>query len=348
MHAWFTRSRIISVLVLLLFLAAVALLLNRSKTRPVRIPILMYHKIGNAEDSPWWVATRDFENHLKGLRAEGYRSILPSDLVAHMRWGWPLPTKPVIITFDDGYLNILENAEPLLKQTGFRGVCYLITGRVGDSPLTRTAYEGIPTLTWPEVRAMQARGSVVFGGHSRSHANLRALADPRDEIVGCYRDLRKRGGFAPEGFCYPYGQYGEATLACVSRSRFTTAVTCEDGIATTGRTNLLELPRVSVMGGWHRFHAERVDAVDKTVSVRVSKEGRGLEAHPRLAWTDAKGKRNGDWLAPIQMSAIPVLLKWKHDDARTGLDPELELWDNFHVVRYWCQPLSALSVGRRE
>jgi len=347
MNAWLTRSRLIPVLVLMLILVAVFLL--REKARIVPIPVLMYHKIGDTEDSPWWVTSRDFENHLKGLRSRGYTSIRPSDLAANRRWGWPLPAKPVIITFDDGYLNILETAEPLLKQYGFQGVCYLITGQVSESPRTRKTFEGTPILSWPEVCAMQARGSVVFGGHSRSHANLRALADPRDEIVGCYRDLRKRGGFTPEGFCYPYGQYGEATLACVSRSRFTTAVTCEDGIATTGRAcKLLELPRVSVMGGWHRFHAERVDAVDKVVSVRVSKEGRDLEAHPRLAWTDATGKRKGDWLAPIRVSAIPVILNWKHDDERAGLDPELELWDNFQVVRYWCQPLSALSVGRRE
>ncbi len=348
MNAWLTRSRLIPVLVLLLILVTVAVLLFRERARKVSIPVLMYHKIGDTEDSPWWVTAHDFETHLKGLRSLGYASIRPSDLVANRRWGRPLPAKPVIITFDDGYLNILENAEPLLRQYGFQGVCYLVTGQVSESPRTRNTFEGTPTLSWPDVRAMQSRGSVVFGGHSRSHANLRALADPRAEIEGCYRDLRKKGGFTPEGFCYPYGQYGEAALACLARSRFTTAVTCEDGIATTGRTNLLELPRVSVMGGWHRFHAEKVDAVGRAVSVRVSKEGRDLEVHPRLAWTDTTGKRNGDWLAPIRMSAIPVLLNWKHDDARAGLDPELELWDNFQVVRYWCQPLSALSVGRRE
>jgi len=349
MHAWFTRSRIIFVLVLLFLLATVALLLNHLKTRPVRIPILMYHKIGNAEDSPWWVTPRDFENQLKGLRGEGYRSILPSDLVAHMRWGWPLPAKPVIITFDDGYLNILENAEPLLKQTGFRGVCYLITGRVGDSPLTRNTYEGAPTLTWPEVRAMRARGSVVFGGHSRSHANLRALANPWDEISGCYRDLRKKGGLTPEGFCFPYGQYKETTLACMARSRFTTAMTCEDGIATAGpECKPLELPRVAVMGGWHRFRVERASDGDHSITVRISKEGRDLEVCARLAWTDADGNRNGDWLAPTRVWATPILVGLKTDGVRAGIDPDLELWDTFHVVRYWCQPLSSLGAGRRE
>ena len=215
----------LSGLLALTLLAMAAGWLWSQKSKPVDVPILMYHRIGDTCDSPWWVTVRDFEVQLASLQEQGYQSILPSCLVAHQRWGWPLPSKPVIITLDDGYLNVLENAEPLLKKYGFQAVCFLITGLVSESPDTRKSWEGTPLLSWPEVRAMQKRGTVQFGGHSRTHQNLRAMADPYGEISGCYRDLKKKGGFTPEGFCYPSGQFKPESLTCVKRAKFTTAVT---------------------------------------------------------------------------------------------------------------------------
>ncbi len=330
------------ILFLLLFCAGAAgVWLHFQKAKTVSVPILMYHRIGDTYDSPWWVTVRDFENQLQCLKEQGYRSIFPSDLVAHQRWGWPLPAKPIIITFDDGYLNVLENAEPLLKKYGFHAVSYLITGAVSESPETRKTWEGTPLLSWPEVRAMSKRGTIRFGGHSRNHPNLRALADPLSEITGCYRDLKKKGGLTPEGFCYPSGQFKEETLACVARAKFTTAVTCEDGIATIGRgTNLLTLPRVAVMGGWHGFHVEIRQGEGPGMIVDVSKEGHPLEFSPR--WVTRKGMAfaQDGWLPPVELSTKPTRLFWKNTEQIRFEAPVLELWDNFHVIRFLHYPLA--------
>jgi peptidoglycan/xylan/chitin deacetylase (PgdA/CDA1 family) len=342
-HPW---SRALLGFLIVLVLVGCGVWIFVSRARPVSVPILMYHKIGNAEDSPWWVRAEDFASQLQCLREQGYTSVVPSDLAAHQRWGWPLPPKPVLITFDDGYLNLLENAEPLLKQYGFRAVCYLITSRIGDSPETRQSWEGTPLLTWPEVRAMNQRGVVVFGGHSRTHANLRALANPQEEIAGCYRDLRKKGGFRPEGFCYPYGQYKETTVACVARTKFTSATTCEDGIAETGRgLNLLELPRVSVMGGLRRFEGHAVAAGTNQVSICVALEGQRLEVCPRLTWKDRSGESRERWLESVPLSKVPCALVWDVCERELMGAAKVELWDQFHVLRYWQVPLSTLSQG---
>lgn len=319
---------------MLALMGVAGLCLWLQRTRPVDVPILMYHRIGDDYDSPWWVTVRDFEAQLASLQEQGYTSIFPSRLAAHQRWGWPLPRKPVIITLDDGYLNALENAEPLLRKYGFTAVCYLITGMVSETPATRKSWEGTPLLSWPEVRAMQKRGIIRFGGHSRSHLNLRAMADPSGEISGCYRDLRKKGGFRPEGFCYPSGQFKAETLACVAKARFTTAVTCEDGVARMEPgTRLLELPRVVVMGGWHRFQTRRQAGTG--IAVEVSKEGRPLEVSPRLAWSGASLPSKSGWLPPVQVSSVPLVLKWPGPEAENSGFPVLELWDNYHVVRFF-------------
>lgn len=311
------------------------------RARPVNVPILMYHRIGDAYDSPWWVTVKDFEEQLAALKEHGYTSILPSRLALHQRWGWPLPRKPVIITLDDGYLNALENAEPLLKKYGFTAVCYLITGMVSDSPETRKSWEGTPLLCWPEVRAMQKRGIIHFGGHSRSHPNLRAMADPSGEISGCYRDFRKKGGFKPEGFCYPSGQYKAGTQDCVAKARFTSAVTCDDGVARLGPgTNLLELPRVVVMGGWHRFRVESREGGQSRIVVGVTKEGQPLTVSPRLTWS-GEPFRNG-WLPQVEVSSSPITLVRDRPEGCAGGDVILELWDTYRVVRQfrWTQSRS--------
>lgn len=305
--------------------------LQAQRARPVSVPILMYHQIGDAVDSPWWVTVKDFETQLQALREQGYTSVWPSDLVAHQRWGWPLPCKPILITFDDGYLNLMEQAEPLLRKYGFKGVSYLITGRVGDTPETRQKWEGSPLLTWPEVKALHQRGTIRFGGHSRTHANLRALTDSRQEIAACYRDLKRKGGFTPEGFCFPFGQYKAETLADLAHSKFTTATTCADGVPELkGGASLLELPRVSVMGGWHRFRLQSRAGAAGVMELALSKEGRDLDVTPKWVWSDGTSV----WLPRINVTSAPQVITCAAPDSQTHPDPVLELWDNYHVICY--------------
>ena len=321
--------------------AAMFGLCEREKRVIYRVPVLMYHKIGDGGNSAWWVTVADFESQLGNLQEQGYRSILPSDLVAHQRWGKPLPSKPVIITFDDGYLNCMEQAEPLLKKYGFRAVCYLITGQISETPDTRRSYEGATMLSWVDVRAMQRRGTIAFGGHTRSHANLRAMKDPYAEIRACYEDIRRTGGFKPAGFCYPYGQYNEQTPSAVAKAGFITAVTCVDGAVETGPDlKLLELPRVSIMGGIHRYHAEHVAASQPgSLAVRVWKEGRPMELRPRLVWSGHASRPDEGWLPRVSIADQPVMLTWTLPVPELSGAPVLELWDNLRVMKMFQTPL---------
>lgn len=319
-------------------------MLSAEQARIYRVPILMYHKIGNDADTDWWVTREDFEAQLVSLKAEGYETIMPADLVAHQAWGKRLPPKPVIITFDDGYLNTVETAEPLLRRYGFRGICYLITGQVSDTPATRRRYEGAPMLSWSEVQAAQQRGTLQFGGHTRSHANLRALDDPaaQAELAACFRDLRRKHRLKPAGFCYPFGQYHSRTPAFVAKTGFTTAVTCEDGVAlTTPDLNQFELPRVPVMGGKHVYHLERTDATN-AVAIRVWKEGHTMRVHPRLRWPGEDGASTNGWLAPVMIGAAPVTLTWHPPSGKATETPVVELWDAFRVLRLYSKAIPAL------
>ena len=330
------RPKLLPVLLLAAAVAAGYLAIERQQT--VSVPILMYHRIAGGEDSVWWVSQADFEMHLQSLREQGFQSVLPSDLAAHQRWGKPLPRKPVIITLDDGYLNCLQNAEPLLKKHGFTAVCYLITGRVGETPGTRQTYEGTPVLTWPEVKAMQRRGTVAFGGHTRNHANLAATDEPYGEIRACFDDLR-RHGIRPAGFCYPNGQYRAKTMADAARAGFTSAVTCHETVAVVGaRSNLFELARIGVLGGMHHYHAEPGNPVGGRIAFRLWKEGRAISVVPWVVWNQPAAAGD-EWLPATKVSDEPVSLSCPRP-APSSSQPVVEIWDVFRVLRLARLPLS--------
>ncbi len=319
--------------------AAVAILAALAASRVVGlmterpVPILMYHHIGPVEDSPWWVPADVFERQMRSLRDQGYASILPSDLAAHRRRGRPLPPRPVILTFDDGSLDALAVAEPILARYGFRGIVYLVTDCVGESPEERRQFEGSDCLVWPEVRAMRARGTLAFGGHGGRHVNLAVERDPFPPVRECFEALEKNAGFRPDSFCYPHGQYNERAMEAVRRAGFTTAMACEDAVARTGSgMNPLALPRVSVMGGRHRFGVVRArdrEAPGEVVA-RVSHTGIPLAVAPLL-----KSAPSAAWWLPARELGNGAETEWRW---RLGTVPapddglSLELWDRHRLL----------------
>ena len=313
---------IVAGMLLLAFIIALGLAVQRLREshRMRAVPILMYHKIGDVADNAWWVPTGVFERQLRALRNQGYRTVLPGDIVSHRKAGKRFPPRSVMITFDDGYRDSLAMAEPLLKKYGFRAVVYLITDAVAETPETRRQYEGMDVLTWPEIKAMQKRGTFVFGGHGHRHQNLAAVGDPYPDIRECYLQLRRQGIRQPFSFCYPHGQYNARVIEAVKRAGFQSAMVCEDRVALTGKAmNLLALPRVSVMGGAHAFHVNRLPASSMSgeIVLRVAHAGIPMEISPRLAAAGTTVDRGGDqgWLLAVEVGNAGYEWRWPRPPA---------------------------------
>lgn len=186
------------------------------------------------------VTPADFEAQLAWLRSQGYESITLNHLLYHLALGWPLPQKPVIITFDDGYLDNYLNAFPLLKKYGYVATFFLVTGPIdyGDP-----AY-----LTWDMVKEMH-RAGMDFQPHSYRHFDLRGkdLDFLIFEILAPKEAIEARTGQTPRFFSYPSGRYDQQTVAVLKSAYFWGAVVTEQG-ATHSSEDLFGLTRVRVRG----------------------------------------------------------------------------------------------------
>jgi len=190
------------------------------------VPILMYH---NLKDLPvtatesqrtWTVAPEDFEAQMDWLAQRGFHTITMAQLVAHLKQRQPLPAKPLIISFDDGWAEQYTVAFPVLKRHGFIGTFFVYT-----NPLDRKQY-----LTWVQLQEMSAAGMDIQA-HTLSHPHLRALAPDAamHEIAESKRILESQLGKRVIALSYPYGEYNDTVVGMVKRAGFESAVTLASG-----------------------------------------------------------------------------------------------------------------------
>ena len=102
------------------------------------IPILLYHAVNDAPPewlAPWSVTPRQFAAHLDAIVVARCTALTVSELVRSTSGGTPLPRRPVVITFDDGFADFAAQAVPALNQRGLVSTLYVTTGALrGDGP----------------------------------------------------------------------------------------------------------------------------------------------------------------------------------------------------------------------
>ncbi|MBN1679550.1 MAG: polysaccharide deacetylase family protein [Anaerolineae bacterium] len=215
--------------------------------RRIRVPILMYHYISVPPDDAdryrldLSVTPDHFADQLAWLQAEGYTTITLADLVLALDNGNPLPRKPVVLTFDDGYTDAYDNAFRLLRRYDMIGTFFVVTDWLDEQ---RPGY-----LTWDQAREMAAAGMSIQS-HSRSHPDL---ADGCDydclvyQILGSVETIEAEIGERPLFFCYPSGRYNRDVQTVLSQVGILAAVTTH-GSTLHVSDRLLELARVRMRG----------------------------------------------------------------------------------------------------
>jgi peptidoglycan/xylan/chitin deacetylase (PgdA/CDA1 family) len=215
----------------------------RANTSNIRVPILMYHYIGdnpNPKDSArnsLLVTPDEFDQQMQYLSQNGYTPIDLNTLYAIYDGKATAPAKPVVLTFDDGYVDFYYTAFPILQKYNFHAVSFLPTGLIDH-------YPGFH-LTWDEVKQMNASGLVEFEAHSVSHVNLNSVSNARLtlELRDSKQILEAEIGHPVNFVAYPYGA-GNARVQAVARSLgFVGGLGTWYGVATGPSLNM---PRIRI------------------------------------------------------------------------------------------------------
>lgn len=196
--------------------------------RQARVPILMYHYLSDPPPGAdryrrdLSVSPALFEQHLAYLAEQGYQSITLVDLLYHLVQGAPLPDKPVILTFDDGYRDVYENALPLLQRYGFTATFFVLIEVTNQG---EAAY-----LTWDQMRAMQDAGMDIEC-HARVHEYLPENDDDRLiwQVLGCREAIESELGQRPRFVAYPSGHFDDRVAAFFASDNFWGGVTTQQG-----------------------------------------------------------------------------------------------------------------------
>lgn len=224
-----------------------------SKTaNPAPIPILTYHQIAEAppKGAPYrslYVAPQDFSRQMALLTLLGYRGLSMGDLQPYLRG--EQHGKVVGITFDDGYVNNLTHALPVLQQHGFTSTCYAVSQLLGktnawDIP---TGIAQVPLMTAAQLQQWVDGGQQV-GAHTRNHVHLPDISaeECAKEIAMGRQELEASAASTVAHFCYPYGDFNAETRAAVGAAGFESATTTRRGRCRAGDA-MLELPRVPIL-----------------------------------------------------------------------------------------------------
>ena len=188
----------------------------KSHQRPnIKIPILLYHDFVTAvpdsdPDNFNYINTpQSFEENIKILLEEGYTVISMEQLNEAYKGNIELPSKPILITFDDGYYSNYEYIYPILQKYNVKASIFVITDKVGKE------IDGIKYLGWDECLEMQNSGHVEIFSHSKKHVfyNKLPIREIRDDVKESYEIIEKHLGKKDlKVFAYPYGAYTNDTV----------------------------------------------------------------------------------------------------------------------------------------
>jgi peptidoglycan/xylan/chitin deacetylase (PgdA/CDA1 family) len=271
---------------------AVALRANGNGHRSLRV--LMYHKVNDLPGNPLTMPVSLFDEQMNQLRELGYTVVDLQAVLDHYVDGNPLPEQAVLITFDDGYLDNLDNASDVLRKHGYPAVLFVPIGYLDDRhPLPHEehlAAQGIlnRTIDWDELAELE-RAGIRIESHGISHRPLADLEvdEAAREIALSKLRLEERLGRPVRAFSYVKGSeahYKPVHLSLVRQAGYDVAFTAVSG-ANSPSTDPLQLRRYNIEPYSSRTFALVLAGACDLISVKDTVTG----THARRVFNAALG-----------------------------------------------------------
>lgn len=217
-----------------------------TEDRAVSLPIFLYHMISPAKTYKYGITPDEFENDLIYLSRSGYTAITMTRLIDSVDSGAPLPSKPVILSFDDGYYNNYAYAYPLLKKYHVKMVLSIIGKRTDDFSAHPSKNMSYAHVTWAQINEMLDSGLVEVQNHTYNLHEINGgrtgcMQKPgetqaqyeitiRNDVGKLQDEIAEMTGFTPNTFVYPYGKSSKNTDEILKRLGFQATLSCDGGI----------------------------------------------------------------------------------------------------------------------
>lgn len=171
-----------------------------------QVPILCYHQVRNWKPTDgkvgkdYIVEIQNFKDQMKMLADSGYHTILPDQLYAYLNTGAALPSKPIMLTFDDTDLDQFTIVNPTLKKLGYKAVYFIMTVSIGKKG------KFVDYMSSDQIKQLSDEGNVI-GSHTYDHKNFKKYAgkDWEEQLDKPTKRLEEITGKKMTEFAYPFG-----------------------------------------------------------------------------------------------------------------------------------------------
>jgi peptidoglycan/xylan/chitin deacetylase (PgdA/CDA1 family) len=213
---------------------------------PGPVPILEYHAIQPpvpGQLAQLFVPQADFQRQMQWLKDQGYEAVTLDQVEAAWYRQGELPPKPIVVSFDDGYLSQYVAAFPELQHLGWKGVINLIAQ---GSDLPDADVKKMINAGWE------------LASHTTTHPDLTTLdaSQLQDEVAGSRQILRRRFGVPVNNFAYPSGQYDDTVISAVHSAGYVGAESEVSGLASAAHPYVLDRIEILLDDGLPGFIAK--------------------------------------------------------------------------------------------
>jgi len=194
-----------------------------------QVPILCYHQVRNWKPTDgkvgkdYIVEIENFKNHIKMLADSGYHTILPDQLYAYLNTGAPLPSKPIMLTFDDTDLDQFTVVNPILKKYGYKAVYFIMTVSIGKKG------KFVDYMSADQIKQLSDEGNVI-GSHTYDHKNFKKYTgkDWEEQLDKPTKRLEEITGKKITEFAYPFGLWNAEGIPELKKRNFRMAFALAD------------------------------------------------------------------------------------------------------------------------
>ncbi|MGY1709469.1 glycosyltransferase [Geodermatophilus sp. SYSU D00758] len=214
--------------------------------------VLAYHAVQKVDDpviGDWCVSAEQLEQHIDALRGAGFAFVGLPEVLAHLDGRAMLPAHSVLLTFDDGYVSLLDGALPVTAPRDVPAAVFLVSEQLGGYnrwDAERGAVE-LPLLDIDQLRLLVDHGWSL-GVHTGTHAHLtqQDRAGLERELDRPLRDLRATGLPVEAVLAYPFGEHDLRVRTATRRAGYVAAFALEGRRAPRRRRDRYAWPRIEV------------------------------------------------------------------------------------------------------